>query len=337
VPEAAIAAARTTARLDGDSTVSRVARARESYFTDETFVPTAGVVAGSAIPLVVQDRLVGVLGLAFHGTRGFAADERAFLRSVGDQCAQALDRVRLYDEAIKAIRVRDDFLSIAGHELRTPLTALHLQLGSLTTLARQDGTPPKLGDRAGKALNQAERLGRLVDELLDVSRIAQGRLTLDVEDVDMGDLVVENVARLEDEFRRAGSSPRLEVVPARGRWDRSRLDQVITNLLANAVKYGSGHPIEVTVEDRGADAVLAVRDYGIGIDRQAQARIFDRFERAVSSRHYGGLGLGLWISRQIVEAHGGSIVVHSDEGSGARFEVHLPKRGPAPAPARAGS
>jgi signal transduction histidine kinase len=327
VPDEVLESARHTA-YDSDAVVAVVARTRTSYFTDASFVPTAGVVAGSAIALVVQDRLVGALGLAFHGPRGFDPDERAFLRSIADQCAQALDRVRLYDEAIKAVQARDDFLSIAGHELRTPLTALHLQLGSLIALARQDDGASRLAERAGKALGQAERLGRLIDELLDVSRVAQGQLRLDVEEVELGELVVEIVARLEGEFRRAGVAPRLDLHAARGRWDRGRIDQVITNLLANAVKYGAGKPIEVSVGERDGRATLAVIDHGIGIDRDAQARIFDRFERAVSSRHYGGLGLGLWISRQIVIAHGGAIEVHSEIGAGARFEVHLPVAGP---------
>ncbi len=314
---------------DADVPVAQVTRTREAFFTDAGFVPQVeGVVAGSAIPLTVQGELIGVLGLAFYQPRTFANDERAFLRSVADQCAQAVDRVRSYDEALKAVRVRDDFLSIAGHELRTPLTALHLQLGSLATLARQDGTPAKLGDRAGKALSHAERLARLVDELLDVSRVAQGRLTLDLDDVDLGELATQIVTRLDDELRRAGSTPQIQVVAVRGRWDRARLDQVLTNLLANAIKYGAGFPIEITVEDRGADAIVSVRDHGIGIDPEAQARIFDRFERAVSSRHYGGLGLGLWISRQIVLSHGGSIAVSSEAGAGARFDVILPKAGP---------
>jgi signal transduction histidine kinase len=327
VPPQVLASAQRIA-LGADVVVARVARRREPFFTDASFVPTSEVVAGSAIPLIVQDRLIGVFGLGFHQPRGFDGGERAFLSSIADQCAQALDRVRAYDEAVRAIGVRDDFLSIAGHELRTPLTALHLQLGSLVGLAGGAGPTRKLGERAGKALSQAERLARLVDELLDVSRIAQGRLTLDIEDVDIGELVLETVARLEDEFRRAGSAPHVKVAHPHGRWDRNRLDQVVTNLLSNAVKYGAGHPIEVAVEDHGPSAHLVVRDHGIGIDGDAQARIFERFERAVSSRHYGGLGLGLWISRQIVQAHGGSIAVESEAGAGARFEVMLPKEGP---------
>jgi signal transduction histidine kinase len=118
---------------------------------------------------------------------------------------------------------------------------------------------------------------------------------------------------------------RVEATPAIGRWDAARLDQVLTNLMTNAIRFGAGKPIVVTVKATASAASLAVTDHGIGIAPAAQARIFDRFERGdVSAQHYGGLGLGLYIARQIVEAHGGTISVHSEPGCGATFTVTLP-------------
>jgi signal transduction histidine kinase len=163
--------------------------------------------------------------------------------------------------------------------------------------------------------------------LLDVSRISAGRLTLNLEDVDLAALTKEVAERFEHVAERAGSPV---VVRANAaiivQCDRSRIDQSITNLLANAIKYGRGQPIDVSVEPRGYHVVIVVRDRGIGIDPQDQGRIFGRFERAASARHYGGLGLGLWIVSQIAEAHGGSVRVKSAAGEGSTFEIELPLR-----------
>jgi signal transduction histidine kinase len=171
-------------------------------------------------------------------------------------------------------------------------------------------------------------LQRLIDELLDVSRITSGRLTLEREQMDLGDLAREVVDRYAPEAQRAGSTVTLEAAgDTRGNWDRARLDQVLTNLLSNAVKYGAGKPIHVGVIGPSASenkVRVIVQDQGIGIEASAQARIFGRFERAVSDRHYGGFGLGLWIVRELVEAHGGSVHFESEVGRGSTFVVELP-------------
>jgi len=165
-----------------------------------------------------------------------------------------------------------------------------------------------------------------VSELLDVSRISGGRLHIEPERFDLAKLADETIERMSDEARRAGSriSFRAER-PSFGSWDRMRMDQVLTNLLTNAIKYGSGNPIEVELASYGASARLIVRDHGIGIAPEHQRRIFERFERAASARHYGGFGLGLWIARQIVQASGGAIAVESTPGVGSTFIVDLPR------------
>jgi signal transduction histidine kinase len=153
-----------------------------------------------------------------------------------------------------------------------------------------------------------------------------GRLELDIEEVELASVVGEAVAQLEDEATQTGSTITARGAPVRGNWDRLRISQVVTNLLSNAVKYGNGKPVEVSYGASGDGAFVAVRDQGIGIDPSDQRQIFERFERAVSSRNYGGLGLGLYIVKRIVEAHGGSIRVDSSPGAGAAFWVELPLR-----------
>jgi len=217
---------------------------------------------------------------------------------------------------------------VASHELRTPLTSLKLEVANLGRLAqRNQGVVPaaRLTEKLGKIEGQAERLHQLINALLDVSRIASGRLELEMDDVDLSQLAYEVVARFQDEAARAGCT--LGVLaqdPVVGRWDRSRLEQVLTNMVTNALKYGQGKPVEVSVEIDGARARLAVRDRGVGIAPDDQQRIFDRFERASSTRSFGGIGLGLWIVREIVRAHEGDVRVESALGTGATFIVELP-------------
>jgi len=236
------------------------------------------------------------------------------------------ERNRLYEEARDAVKARDAFLSVAGHEIRTPLSALNLIVYQLARQVRALGSEKAI-DLAGRCEKQVARLIRLADELLDVSRISAGTLHLDPEEVDLALLAREAVERLEEGARRAGCALTVDAPgPVSGFWDRVRLEQILSNLLTNALKFGAGDPVEVRVSSVGDDAVLLVRDHGIGIHDADQRRIFGRFERAVSSETYPGMGLGLWITREIVEAHGGKIGVESRPGAGAVFRVILPRR-----------
>ncbi|WP_368670572.1 CHASE domain-containing protein [Myxococcus sp. AM011] len=241
------------------------------------------------------------------------------------------EQQRLASEAQSAVRIRDEFLSVAAHELRTPLTSLKLQLQLLFRQLHQK-EPLDLG-RLERGVETCERqmtrLTKLVDNLLDVSRLSSGRMELQLESLELGELVRELARRFEMEAQTV--NVRLEVdapTPMTGRWDRLRLEQVITNLLSNALKYGHGAPVDVHVRGDEHEARLEVRDRGIGIAPEDAERVFDRFERAVSSRHYGGLGLGLFITRQLVEAHGGHIFLESHPGAGTTFIVVLPRAGP---------
>jgi len=171
-----------------------------------------------------------------------------------------------------------------------------------------------------------QRLEKLVEALLDVSRIHMGRLELDVTEVELGAVVAEAAAALADELAQAGSPLVVRGEVVMGRWDPLRIGQVVVNLLANAAKYGAGKPVEIRYGSLEGRAFLQVSDQGIGVAEVDQRHIFERFERAVSSQNYGGLGLGLYIVKRIVEAHGGSIGVESVPGEGATFLVDLPRQ-----------
>jgi signal transduction histidine kinase len=233
------------------------------------------------------------------------------------------------EELETALHARDIFLSVASHELRTPLTPLMLQLQSLRMQAeRSNGDPlptAKVIDKLQKSERQVTHLVRLVENLLDVSRLAEKRLALDLTTFELGALVQEVIDRLKPEFERTNTPVEAKLDPTvRGEWDRARVDQVVMNLLGNALKYGHGKLVEVEVSARDGDALLVVRDRGIGISAEDQKRIFGRFERAVSEKNYGGFGLGLWISIQLLEAMRGKIEVDSEVGAGATFRVVLP-------------
>jgi len=225
----------------------------------------------------------------------------------------------------EALRLRDEFLSIASHELRTPLNALSLYLQSTKRLGDEDKIP-QMRTSLEKARKQVERLTELVDGLLDVSRIAEGKLTLKREPIDLIALVRESVEDVRGVAEQSGSEISIAsgVQQATGRFDRLRVAQLFTNLLHNAIKYGRGAPIEVEISAAGPEASVSIRDHGIGIAEIDRERIFSRFERAVSARHFGGLGLGLYICQSIVDAHGGTISVESTPGQGSTFTVRLP-------------
>jgi PAS domain S-box-containing protein len=291
---------------------------------------TAGLHQLLVLPLKIRDKIVGTLSL---GTT-FLRDPNSFdegiatAEELAHRISSAVDNASLYQKAQEAIRTRDAFLSIASHELRTPLTPLKLKL---ERAVRSKGTLPqaRLEATLQSAELQVRRIVQLIDNLFDVSCISTGRLQLQSARVDLAEITREVTSRFSEELRRADCTLQLQVDQAVfGHWDRLRMEQVVTNLLNNSMKYGGGKPIEIAVDQVGNEARLQVRDHGIGIDPQKLARIFECYEQAVSARAYGGLGLGLYIVRQILQAHGGTIAVQSTLGEGTEFRVTLPLGAP---------
>ncbi|MBZ4418354.1 ATP-binding sensor histidine kinase [Myxococcus sp. RHSTA-1-4] len=291
-----------------------------------------GAHTAMVVPLVARGQHLGVLTLASAKPgRPYGREDLELARELAQRAAIAIDNTRLHRRTLEALRLREEFLSVASHELNTPMTSLSLSLQSVLRATRKGRTlEPDLLDRTvDLAWRQGQRLNRLIGELLDVSRIESGSLVLELSEVDLASLAREVVQRFTSDLTQTQSSVTIRGAPSvMGRWDRSRIDQVLTNLLSNALKFGGGKPIEIDITQDNGTARLAVTDRGIGIDSSRQARIFERFERAVSVRHYGGLGLGLYICRRIVEAHGGSIRVESHPAQGATFTVELPRMPP---------
>lgn len=285
-------------------------------------------------PLLARGRVLGAISLVFSesGRRHGPADLQ-LAQDLARRAALAVDNAILYREAQEAVGIRDEFLSVASHELKTPLTSLELTTQNALRMARARKTSSAIPEAVIRSFEIIERQGwrltTLVKALLDVSRIHAGRLSLELDRVDLVAVAADVVARFKDESERAGTTIRMHAdSPIWGYWDPSRVDQVLTNVLSNAIKYGAGKPIDVWLEAEEGVARLAVRDHGIGIPAHFQSAIFQRFARAVPGSSYGGLGLGLYIVRQLLEMMGATIRVESKPGLGSTFTIELPRGRP---------
>jgi len=281
--------------------------------------------SGLVVPLVARGRVIGSLSLASARSHRYGAAEVALAEDLARRGALAVDNARLYCEARQAVRARDEFLSVAAHELKTPITGLrgYAQL-ALRRLERDGSLEPSQVRRAMEIIDQqSRRLSQLVGQLLEVSRIEAGQLRLERQPADLAALVEEAVA-----FSRARYSRQHIVVraqPVTAVVDPLRLEQVLTNLLDNACKFNrDGFPVEVELSANGGEVALSVRDYGSGIAPKDRERIFERFYPAEAGHPATGMGLGLFLSQQIVTLHGGHITVDCPPGGGSRFVVTLP-------------
>jgi PAS domain S-box-containing protein len=282
-------------------------------------------------PILLRQKTLGAITIGSNQAERFDGDDIFFLMSLAQRIAVAFDNSRLFGEAQAAIKIRDEFLSIASHELKTPLTPLKLQIQQLLRMFTQSTSLDS--ERIQRLLNtsnrQISRLSKLIEELLDISRISRGQLQLELDEFCLSELIEDVAQRFGRQLEEANCELQLALEPGlHVNWDAFRIEQVIVNLLANAIKYAAGQPVRIETKRKGDDVILIVKDHGIGIAPIDQERIFKRFERAVSQDHFGGMGLGLYIVSQILQLHGGHIDVESELGKGASFKVEIPARGP---------
>jgi PAS domain S-box-containing protein len=229
-----------------------------------------------------------------------------------------------HEQAKASVRMRDEFLAVASHELRTPLSTLVLRLGLLQHHISK-GDLEEVSASANRAEEQASRIGRLIDRLLDVSQLASEKLKLELRKCAPDEIVRTAAERLSEQASNAKCEVSLDLQEGLTiRADKFRLDEAISNIIANAIKFGPGKPIEIELKATDDAAVIVVEDEGIGVPEEDLARIFGRFERATKSRHHSGLGLGLYIARQLIEKHGGAIRAENRSKGGARFVIELP-------------
>jgi PAS domain S-box-containing protein len=273
-----------------------------------------------------------VIDTGFYPHRDLQGNIKGILNITQDVTEQVTARKRvekLASELQEAVAARDTFLGIASHELKTPLTSLKLQSEMNLKIFDRDGVTAFTHDKLKKLLvnsiKQIERLSRLVNDMLDISRISAGKLAMNFSNGDLSEVVTATVEHFSAQFAATGSKIDLDlepgiVIPL----DMDRMEQVLTNLMTNAMKYAPEKPIHVWLRRVNHQAILRVVDQGPGVLAKHQERIFERFERATSASEVSGLGLGLHISKQIVEAHRGTIRVESQEGEGAAFIIELP-------------
>ncbi|MCZ7572140.1 MAG: PAS domain S-box protein [Ardenticatenaceae bacterium] len=308
-----------------DALLERGARKAESL----EILRTLGLRSSLVVPMIARGRTLGAITfVTAESGRRYTSDDLLLGKDLARRAALAIDNARLYREAQEAIRTRDQFLSIASHELKTPLTALQGYAELLQRRAAREGLADQRDQRALRTIyEQSVRLHRLIELLLDLSRIRTGQLSLEQRPVDLGALT----HRLVEEVRPTLEQHTLELIcpaePLTIMGDELRLEQVIQNLVQNAVKYSpSGGPVTVRLKRAGQQVQLAVSDRGIGIPAEALPQLFSRFYRArnVRAQQIEGMGLGLFVVKEIVTLHGGTVSVTSREGEGSTFTVWLP-------------
>ena len=291
----------------------------------------------SALRLGGEEFSIELSVIPIHENNGYVF--YAFVRDISERKNIELRQNALLKEehqarkvAEETVEMQDDFISIAAHELKTPITPISMQLQllervivkeSATTL--QNTKNQNLLRLSKNAKGEVDRLARLIDELLDISRISSGRLILNLEEFNLSHLVESTIERYRSSLEKSGSVIHTQIEPdVIGYWDLTRLESCVQNLLTNAIKYGDGNPIELNLKKIDKLVVLTVKDHGIGISEEDQCKVFKKFSRAVNVKEYSGFGLGLYIISEIAKAHGGAVKLESELHKGSTFSIELP-------------
>ncbi|MGE3683919.1 MAG: ATP-binding protein [Bdellovibrionales bacterium] len=286
------------------------------------------------VPIRVEQP-IGAIGNYWAAHHKATPGQLRLLEALADSTSIALENVRLLSNLQEvnlalqnSLRMKDEFIAIAAHELRTPLAALKMQLELNERLARKQVTETLGSFRKSSELSmrQVERLIALTEQLLDVSRIQLERIELQYSRMNLSEAVTATVEKLGTQLQSAGCVVETKIDPdIHGEWDAERIDQILSHLLSNVVKHAAGKPVQITLSRNGADgAVLSIKDHGPGIPESLRKRLFQRFERGVALAHFGGLGLGLFIAKSLVEAHHGRIYLAPEAETGSRFVIELP-------------
>ncbi len=297
----------------------------ESHRTGRTIDRSRDAGACSVtVPLAVAGRVFGAARFGWADPQDSETVQLA--HELALRTAMAIDNARLYGIAREASRVREEFLSVASHELRTPLHGLCLHIDLMEQdILDEAFSRAQLADRLRKIALHSQRMVQLVGVLFDASLIESGQLAIARSHIDLVEVARETI----EVFRASAASSDCAVtlegdLTVAGDWDRLRMEQVFSNLITNAIKYGAGQPIGMVVERLGGDVSVSVRDGGGGIPSQDHERVFDRFQRANGAKEIPGLGLGLYVTRQIIEAHGGTIAVLCSSPAGTTFQLRMP-------------
>lgn len=283
------------------------------------------------VPLQSRGQVIGVMTIgSIQKNFKYTEPDAIFIKELADRAGITIDKAKLYTEAQEAIRIRDEFLSIASHELKTPLTSILLSLQLILRRLEKSTIKSKESEDILKSVEisiaQSKRMSRLINDLLDISLITSDYFQIDPEEVNLTGLLKDVEMKFEVILKHKNISLNILEKDENiiGFWDRIRIEQVISNLISNAIKYGNGRPINLRTEKLGDSVYIKVKDRGIGIKKEDKDRIFKVFSRGSDVKHYKGIGVGLFISKKIVDAHKGELSVNSKEGNGSTFIVSLP-------------
>lgn len=283
------------------------------------------------VPLQSRGNTIGVLTIASCDSNfEYSANDAVFIKELADRAAITVDKARLYTEAQEAIRIRDEFLSVASHELKTPLTSILLSLQLILKRLEKSTSKSIASDEILRAVDtsiqQSKRMSRLINDLLDITQTSSQYFQLVPEKVKLSDLIDDIQGKFEIILKERNIT--LKIVEKDknivGYWDRLRLEQAISNLISNAIKYGEGKPITLLTTMEENEVVIEVVDKGMGVKERDESKIFQVFNRGSDVKSVKGIGVGLFIAKNIVEAHGGRISLESEFGKGTTFSVFLP-------------